>query len=116
VKTRTQCITMHLNFYHVFTDIERLMLSRAMIRTAARGGISHVEGRVSRGSNTAKRRSGWDIGNVVCTHNLRDEPRCMSRVRADVGWDKPCGHGRDHVSHTAARVVLSFRLPPLPPP
>jgi hypothetical protein len=101
VMTRTQCLTTYLNLDHILTNIERLMLNRAMIGTAARGGISHVEGRVGCWSNTAERQFGWDIGTVVCTHDLHDEPRYMNRVRADVVWDKPC-HGLDHVSHTAA--------------
>jgi hypothetical protein len=128
ISSNTQFYATHLNLDHILTNIERLMLGRALVGPA-RGGISHVEGRVGCWSNTAKRRFGWDIGTVVCTHNLHDESQVyeQSQSRCGLGQALPRSrscephrclalsspsvfHHFHHYKHTAQPNVTAYTL------
>jgi hypothetical protein len=115
MKTSTQFYTTHLYLYHVFADVECLMLGRAMIR-AARGSVDHVKGRVGHRRNTAKRGFGRRRTIVSFTHSRHDK---FNRVRGNVGLGQAArlqvavpSRSCDREILTSLRVVLSQSVHP----
>jgi hypothetical protein len=109
MKTSTQFYITHLYLYHVFADVECLMLGRAMIRAALRDSVGHVKGRVGHRRNTAKRVFGRRRTVIGFTHSRHDK---FNRVRGNVGLGQAA---RLHVavpSQSCDREILtSLRCP-----
>jgi hypothetical protein len=115
MKTSTQFYTTHLYLYHVFADVECLMLGRAMRVGAARGSVGHVKGRVGHRRNTTKRGFGRRRTIVGFTHSRHDK---FNRVRGNVGLGQAArlqvampSRSCDREILTSLRVVLCLPLP-----
>jgi hypothetical protein len=110
MKTSTQFYTKHLYLDHVFTDVECLMLGRAVIRPA-RGSVGHVKGRVGHRRNTTKRGFGRRRTIVGFTHSRHDK---FNRVRGNVGLGQAARlwHACMWQSRSCDREILtSLRCP-----